>query len=179
MKITMVPILEKVRAPSRNVFCEGLNGSPDPQDYRDDHRRNELRGDNRRRNLDAESLPQIVADERPAVRRVGVVLRTKRVFERNERTPEPQELRNDCGRQNYHVDWFVPLEGNLQRNTPQQYGYPDPVEPERGVGQLAVGIHLAPPILWSLSLCLEKSSSLRHYYRRDYQFLAILITSLI
>jgi hypothetical protein len=146
-----ISILEKMRAPSRIAFCEGLDGSPDPQDYRDDHHRNELRGDNRRRNLDAESFLQIVADERPTVRCVGVVLRTKRVFERDERTSEPQELRNDGGRQNDHVDWLVPLEGKLQRNTSQQYGHPDPVEPERGVGQLAVSIHLAPPFLWSLS----------------------------
>src|SRR3989344_4196095 len=151
-----ISILEKVRAPSRIAFCEGLvykpamTGSFDPQDSGDHQHRNELCGDECRGHADAEPFLQVVADERPTVSHARVVLRTERVFERNERTSEPQELGNDGGRQHDQVDWLIPREGELQRNTPQKYSHPNPVEPERGVGQLAVGIHLAPPFLWFL-----------------------------
>ncbi len=155
--MTKISIFKKVRAPSRSAFCEGLvsepelTGSFDPQDSGDHHHRNELHGDKCRGHADAKSFLQVVADERPVVNLLGVVLRTERVFERNERTSEPQHLGNDSGRQHNHVNWFVPLESELQRNTSQQYGHPNPVEHGHCIGQLAVGIHREPPSLWFLS----------------------------
>jgi len=114
-----------MRAPSRITFCEGLVcepsliGSLDPQDSGDYQHRNELHADKCRGHADTEPLLQVVADERPSVRHARVVPRTKRVFERNERTSKPQELGSDSGCQHDHVDWLIPREGDLQRNTPQ------------------------------------------------------------
>ena len=97
------------------------------------------------RKLKTEMLFQIVADERPRVSCLGIVLRTKRVLQRDEWTAQKDQLRDDGARQHNCVVSLVPLVLHRENDSPKKQGSPNPMEPEDEVSEDAIDFHGSPP----------------------------------